>query len=251
MTRDSRKNKEYFDKWIDFVQRRNINHDREQINTLIRDEGKAMCGDDLFKNSSELCVMRYSRGDAIPEMQDSVMQMIELLALKRSTLASVQLEKDVRQMYERLDLGTLYESLTLLAFMVSLRLSAKDVLQVLELVGHAGEDAILDRVAHVFGDSTRKIASQSKFSKIYDPLVEVMTAPIEQRAAKLKKYLEGWYNRMKPIYWHDNHEGAEGAYFGYWCFEAALVAMLFDVDDTSLRDHPHYPADLVAHFKNG
>jgi hypothetical protein len=103
----------------------------------------------------------------------------------------------------------------------------------------------------VFGDSTREIASQSKFPKIYDPLVEVMTAPIEQRAAKLKKYVEGWYNRMKPIYWHDNHEGAEGAYFGYWCFEAALVVMLFDVDDTSLREHAHYPADLVAHFKNG
>ncbi|MBD9354554.1 DUF1911 domain-containing protein [Methylomonas sp. EbA] len=50
---------------------------------------------------------------------------------------------------------------------------------------------------------------------------------------------------MKPIYWHDSHEGAEGAYFGYWCFEAALVAMLFDIDDTAIAANPHYPADLV------
>jgi hypothetical protein len=28
-----------------------------------------------------------------------------------------------------------------------------------------------------------------------------------------------------------------------------LIAMLFDVDDAGLADHPNYPADLVRHYR--
>lgn len=247
MTRDKLKASDYFDSSIDFY----LNWIREDKNSNISSgEGRALNVFELPSKAFKVCVYRYSRGDSISDINDSVANMIELLGFKRSTLANVVLNKDVRRMYERLDLGTLYEYLTLLAFMVSLRLPAKDVLQVLEMVGHAGEDAILDRVAHEFGDNTREIAGQSKFPKVYDPLLEVITSPAEQRPAKLKKYVDGWYKRIKPIYWHNNHQGAEGAYFGYWCFEAALVAMLFNVSDVTLQNHPNYPADMVAHYRS-
>lgn len=247
MIRDKLRTNEYFDSCIGFY----LNWIEEDKNSNIpRAEGQALNASGLPSKAFKICVNRFSRGDAITDMRDSVLQMVELLELKHSTLASVQLEQDVRQMYERLDLGTLYESLTLLAFMVSLRLPGKDILHALELIGHTGEDALLDQVAHTFGDVSRKISPQSKFPKVYDALVEVIAAPAEQRSALLKKYVEGWYKRMKPIYWHNSDKGAEGAYFGYWCFEAALVAMLFAIDDSELADHPHYPADLVRHYRN-
>ncbi len=124
--------------------------------------------------------MRYGRGDAIAELRDSILQVKDLLELKRSTFASIQLEKNVRQMYERLDLGRLYENLTLLAFMVSLRFSSQETRDALDLIGHAGEDAFLDHVARVLGDKSRPIVAQSKFPKIYAPLVESIQAPAEQ-----------------------------------------------------------------------
>jgi hypothetical protein len=34
-------------------------------------------------------------------------------------------------------------------------------------------------------------------------------------------------------------------YTGYWSFESALMVKLWDIDDSSFRDHPHYPGDLV------
>lgn len=246
--RDEIKDKDYFDRGILFKQNA-INEDKDRPNSLPRPEGRVGSADNLCTRSVLLAVQLYSRGDAIPDMRDSVLQMIELLALKRSTLASVQLEKDVRLMYERLDLGTLYESLTLLAFMVSLRLPASDIRYVLELIGHPGEDAMLDHAAHVFGDATRKIAPQSKFPKIYDGLTDVITSSPDQRPAKLKKFVESWYKKMKPISWHDNHKGGEGAYFGYWCFEAALVAMLFNIDDSAVLNHVNYPGDLTRHYR--
>lgn len=249
MTRDRLFDAGYFDTWVEFVQMQAITPRKSSISSMPRPEGRIGRATDLWGDSVQLSIMRYSRGDAIADMRDSVQQMVELLELKHSTLASVELEKDVRLMYERLDLGILYESLTLLAFMVSLRLPGKDVLHALNLIGHASEDPLLDQVAHFFGDVSRKISTQSKFPKVYDAMVEVIAAPAAQRSVLLKQYVEGWYKRMKPIYWHDSHKGAEGAYFGYWCFEAALIAMLFEIDDSGLTDHPHYPADLVRHYR--
>ncbi|WKJ90892.1 DUF1911 domain-containing protein [Methylomonas montana] len=249
MIRTQLKDREYFDKALTFYS--SVIEKRIAGLDGLNDEGKAGSSFDIWDYGFRLVVVRYSRGDVIGDMRDSVLQVQELLALQRSIFASIQLQKDVRQMYERLDLGRLYESLTLLAFMASLRFSVQDTRGALDLIGHAGEDALLDRVARVLGDESRPVAAQSKFPKIYGPLVEIIEVPAEQRADKLKKYVEGWYKRMKPIYWHDSHEGgAEGAYFGYWCFEAALVAMLFDVDDSAISAHPHYPADLVRHYRS-
>ena len=243
------RDKEYFDRCVDYIQSEAITPRKASINTLPFPEGRAGRSSDLAKDSVQLVIMRYSRGDAITEMHASVLQMAELLELKHTTLASVTLEKDVRQMCERLDLGRLYEALALLAFMVALHYPREQLMHTLNLIGHPGEDAFLDHVTHALGDTTRKIAPHSKFPKVYDALVEVVTAPVEQRANLLKKYVEGWYKRMKPIYWHNSDKGGEGAYFGYWCFEGGLVALLFAVDDTSLATHPHYPVDLVAHFR--
>jgi hypothetical protein len=249
MIRDKLFGGAYFDQWIEFVQTTGINPRKSSIASLPRPEGRIGRATDLWVDSVQLVIMRYSRGDSIPNMADSVMQMIELLNLKHTALASAQLEKDVRNLYERLDLGTLYEYLTLLSFIVSLRASAQIIHQTFELIDHVGEDALLDYIARGFGDKTRSLAPHSKFPKIYDPLLEVIAAPVEQRPTKLHKYVEGWYKKMKPIYWHDNHKGAEGAYFGYWCFEAALVAMLWQIDDAAITEHPNYPADLVRHYR--
>ncbi len=41
----------------------------------------------------------------------------------------------------------------------------------------------------------------------------------------------------------------DAIHVGYWCFEAALVAMLWNIDDTAVAGHPHYPVDLVRHYR--
>ena len=97
--------------------------------------------------------------------------------------------------------------------------------------------------------ASRAPAEECKFPKVYSGLAEVIVAPPDQRPAKLKKFVEQWYQRISPIYWHESHQAAEGAYFGYWCFEAALVSMVFDIDDRELLNHPHYPGDLTQHYR--
>ncbi|WP_234975130.1 PoNe immunity protein domain-containing protein [Variovorax paradoxus] len=73
------------------------------------------------------------------------------------------------------------------------------------------------------------------------PLLSWRTAPPWSRS-----FLDGWYKGLKGCYWHDTHTDQEGSsYFGYWAFEAALVTVLWDIDDQSYRDHLVYPKDLA------
>ncbi|WP_322052953.1 PoNe immunity protein domain-containing protein [Paraburkholderia bannensis] len=69
----------------------------------------------------------------------------------------------------------------------------------------------------------------------------------DESLADLNAYLEKWYSSMSSADWHDSHldlSEKKGLYFGYWAIEAAAVAFLLGVDDTSLREHHVYPKDL-------
>ena len=77
----------------------------------------------------------------------------------------------------------------------------------------------------------------------YRPLGRATAVTPEGRTGYVKEFVESWYKGMKPTYWHGTHTG--GGYFGYWCLEAALVTVLFDIDDSSYRDNLVYPKDLV------
>lgn len=248
MLRDTLRSVEYFESGIAFKQKA-IYEDRLSIAGLPRPDGRAGRASDTWDYSVKLVIQRFSRGDALGELRYDVLQMIDLLALKQATATSPELPDHLRPMYTRLDLGMLYDSLTLLTFVVALRLPVADLCRSLALIGHAGEDVVLDHVARACGEAFREISAKPKFPKVYSGLADVVTSPPAERAAKLKHFVEVWYRKMKPIYWHDNHLAAEGAYFGYWCFEAALVSMVFSIDDSAFIDHPNYPGDLTRHYQ--
>jgi hypothetical protein len=84
----------------------------------------------------------------------------------------------------------------------------------------------------------------------YRPLAKASAPDAPDRPALVKEFVENWYKHMKDCYWYGTHTDKEGSsYFGYWCLEAALVTFLWDIDDTSYRDHLVYPKDLVAYAR--
>jgi len=81
----------------------------------------------------------------------------------------------------------------------------------------------------------------------YRPLAKATVSEPEERPALVKDFVEKWYRHMNPCYWHGQH--TDNSFFGYWCFEAALVTYLWDIDDSSYRDHKYYPKDLVDYAR--
>jgi hypothetical protein len=73
--------------------------------------------------------------------------------------------------------------------------------------------------------------------------------PMEEKQEDIGLFLKAWYLGMKGTGWYNSHKNQSprgaGGYFGYWAFEAAAIAYLYDVDDASFREHLVYPKDLA------
>lgn len=245
--RDQLRDEAYYNKYIGLTE--SAIASKQQKLGGYKDSGKAGCLFDIIMYAHAVIVMRYSRGDTVESMRKCIEKGHEMLQFRRRVMDGLQLDERTRHMWENLESGSLYRYLTLLAFMVSLRFPAEDILDVLRLVGYEGEDVLLELAAAHFGKEDAKVGQASTFPRVYGELVDLTRAEAKEQPGLLKKYVERWYRLNKPVYWHDTHKGAEGAYKGYWCFEAALVVMLLGIDDSQAQDHPHYPADLVRHYR--
>ena len=82
----------------------------------------------------------------------------------------------------------------------------------------------------------------------FAPFLDNLYDPFRAQDALLEFVTEKW------IPGHESHEFSiylmSKYYHGLWCYEAAALAKILKIDDTPLKDNPHYPYDL-AHFKNG
>ncbi|MGY2293342.1 PoNe immunity protein domain-containing protein [Pseudomonas sp. SDO528_S397] len=89
------------------------------------------------------------------------------------------------------------------------------------------------------------------FHDVYTPLIQAIYADDQQEASHLlKTYCQQWYAAFKQSAWHDSHlQGDDGNYFGYWAFEAAAIAFLYEIDDQKIN-HFIYPKDLVEYARN-
>ena len=245
--RDTLQTQDFFDEGIELDQETLVRH-KNELNDLPLHSGRASQLFSLCERSVALCTQRYSRGDALDDMEPSIRQMLQLFQLRSLTLPTLDLEPKTRVMWNNLTLSQLYDTLTCLSLAVSQRYPAESYHKLFQFIGHAGKDGLLDRIAVQMGEQNRPVASASKFTKEYNALVAVVDAPAEARPALLKTYVENWYKKhMRGSALYGTHKSE--AYVGYWCFEAALVAMLWKIDDSTFAEHPHYPVDLVRHYR--
>ena len=85
--------------------------------------------------------------------------------------------------------------------------------------------------------------------KVYDCLKQILEKDREIACEELKEYLlEKWYEIHRECAWYDSHKSNKNVYYGYWSFEAGAIAKILNLDDSSLKDVPYYPYDLV-HYK--
>ena len=89
----------------------------------------------------------------------------------------------------------------------------------------------------------------------YFKTLKIFEAELEERPALMAKYLDEWYKASRREPYYDSHtKGRLHSYYGYWSFEAAAIAVELDIDDSSFRDKPFYPAELAdfgRSFKTG
>ena len=109
-----------------------------------------------------------------------------------------------------------------------------------------GRDGLFEAVVEKLTGKKEPVERVLLHPAAYRPLAKATAPDAQDRPALVKEFLDGWYKNMKDCYWHGTHTDKEGSsYFGYWAFEAALVTVLWNIDDSSYRDHLVYPKDLA------
>ncbi|MCO6554795.1 MAG: DUF1911 domain-containing protein [Gilliamella sp.] len=92
-----------------------------------------------------------------------------------------------------------------------------------------------------------------------NPLYKAIHAEKPKDTLKfLDEYLRRWYDGLRKAdnVYIDIHLLQQGdsqdccTFHGYWCFEAAAVAYLKDIDDSSLHRFIYYPKDMVEYARN-
>ncbi len=81
------------------------------------------------------------------------------------------------------------------------------------------------------------------------PLLDALAQLPEQRPAALAAHMGNWCRLMRPLGWKPKHARGKSYFFCDFAFEVALAVCAYDIDDSSFRDHPHYPRDLVDHYR--
>jgi hypothetical protein len=107
-----------------------------------------------------------------------------------------------------------------------------------------GVDALFEILLQKLGIPSVPTRKRLPFKAHWILLEAIQSAP-ENRPKLMKEFLKKWYASMRGCAWYGMHIKNPACFEGYWCFEAGLVTYLWQIDDSSYRDLPFYPKDLV------
>lgn len=246
--RDILKNKLYFDEKIEFYSEA-IEEDEKTSNNWPKDitlEGRALHLYSTFSYYTRVLFCKYSRGDNFEEIKFWFERTLNSWQRLNDYLFEYN-DKKIREMYTNLAFDNYIIFLWILSFAVCLEVNAQLLKKTVKLINNAGKDALLDRIMAQMG-MAEKVTDNLIHPRPFKPLYESLDADPANKQKLTARFLKNWYTGCRKAFWYDTDRGDDSGYFGYWCFEAALVVKLWGIDDQSFADHPNYPKALV-HLK--
>lgn len=260
MIRDAIGDLAYWDEWVEFE----ATAIDERIDIISRPSGNPSFRPQFVRDLAfmhlNLMLYRYSRGDPTSALAPYFEPFLHYWEESMRLGATVWTpEQQIKRHTWAINLEHYMDSFWLVGLALTLGIPDAQWQRLLALIGNEGEDALLDRVI-ASREPGRKIGTSLCYPTPYKKLLAAIDAPRPKQAALLNEFVENWYTdlakavksgRQKqgyPIrqpYWYTYQTPMKGAYFGYWCLEAAAVVQAFGLDDRLCLGHPHYPGDLL------
>jgi hypothetical protein len=236
MIRDSRKNKEYFDKWIDYDLER-LASMRKAIDAFPQElNSRHLTYLHNFTNKHlQILVYRFSRGDGLQDFERDIDAALNAFSMFSSARNATEEVKDAYPM----DIDRSQQALWLAYFaIVAYERGSKLKSSIQQLL--LTPDMLLNEVSeYVLG---QKVLAESAcvLQKLHEPLLNFCKLR-EIDGNKMIRFLATWYEKCDSSYWHETHDGEDRGYFGYWCFEAALVSRALGYAEDSFCSSIYYP----------
>ncbi|MDO7536325.1 DUF1911 domain-containing protein [Acinetobacter pittii] len=201
--------------------------------------------------SSEYNIYSYSAGLTVEELADFFPKVVEYWQLyAKHHINFHQSSECDGHLVPHLELVTdeYWEALQLVCFSI-LFAQPEHLKIIMELLAYENDeqDALLDKLVSPWLPD-REISEVYLRQLPYRKLEKVFTADEVDRPALMSAYMDEWYGASKREPYHDRHKSSQ--FPGYWSLEAAAITVILRIDDSSYRDKPYYPKDLVDYARS-
>ena len=219
--RDKRKPAEYFSDYIDYEKSRIAKKEAKLKDCNEEDKITRISGN-LFLSQMNLLVASFSVGATKAEMQEI-----------HSALSATA--KHIQTIPYR-------DALVMASFAVMLG-NASAMEPVLNRFSSVfNGDKLLNGLATYLREGTAIWTGTYKYAS-YSDLDAVLSARSTDDAEReLLAYLSVWYSKCSDCAWYDTLNSPNDVYNGYWCFEAAALSVILDLNECVLAGSEYYPA---------
>lgn len=245
MVRDSRRDREHFDRCI--VQYKN---DSEfYLQAINRPDTKASMVNSLkhwiYSGYLKSVISHYSAGYDMSVVRREFKLALGYFQHLGEHISNIESEKLPLEQYNEL--------LWTVSLAILLRVDSSEIEAVAKVVDFAERpDRLIDLLlaSEIEGREISRdsyyIRFSSEMADRYKPLCEALISDSsEVKKSNLNEYLKLWYRRQQLCAWYGNAKNEK--YFGYWSLESAAVAKLCNVTTSDLRKSAYLPTDLVPH----
>lgn len=215
--RDVRKNKSYFENYIEY-QRTRIDNKIKKLNDA--DEAK--------KQRILVSLTGYE---------------IDLLKAEFSIGATI--EKMRTLLYEAIDVVFQYQNITQddLLTLLSLSIIINEKKNVYKLIENNREminnNRLLNYLSLYLCENAEMWDNNIFLPHEFDGLNKVFDG--HDKVSAMKEYLSNWYDNHSGYAWYNSHLSDSETYCGYWSFEAAAITKILDLKETDIKNSEFYP----------
>jgi hypothetical protein len=227
MIRDTRKNEEYFIKYLEYQNRR-IDDFRKKAETVREDSQSKKLYLYVSGFLRDKLYASYSNGCDISELKSTYKEWLNACE-KASSISYSDL-------------------IDLVSLCVLIEPGADIPARVAKLTEcHEGGDGLLSNFHDYLCNSDFPSICDSIKYESYEGLQKVIeSANKSQQTELLRDYIQNiWYTANSDSAWYDSHFGKQETYVGYWCFVGAAIAKLFGLNVDLFKTVDYYPVDIA------
>jgi hypothetical protein len=187
----------------------------------------------------QLISAHYSAGTPLARVTRVYDELLDKLALFNADADAIAHYKGSLQ-----DIDTYIDTLSLLSLGVLFGTPAARLEPVVTFAGKAGQDGLVDTLVVAAGFD-RSVAKKV-IHKPFEWLCRARNADDSLEASEaVVEFLKKYYAGVQHAYFYNSHLLDEGAFSGYWSFEAAAIVYVAEINDEGFQENVFYPAELT------
>ncbi len=200
----------------------------------------------IFLSSLEKLIAMYSGGKSFDVIKTEYSKTLNLIEQGwDDTVVKFKMGRP-QVIYDKYSANHYCYMIWMISLAILLRVSEKEITILKTIIREGNID---DELIHFLLQDN----FQNPTKNSYKPFKSLLAKNIEATSKNvIKKYLDKWFQNTSILTWHNYKISIETSkyHYGYWCFEAAAVVAILDLDDSSFRENQYYPKDLVDYYRS-